>query len=165
MILLKEIPPAYEYIKSYGYSYIRVNNTSGATTYIKVINEMDAFELDPGMIAIVTRIQGPDSLDLVKFNLAVPPELQKLNEPFAKRDFYDESGKACLTYLEAEKLFHGFKDGDTFKTFIFDCENPEECTPCIELYNPSKWFEEFNNSQFDGSYVEFLEYKLNLCTQ
>lgn len=25
MILLKEIPPAYEYIKSYGYSYIRVN--------------------------------------------------------------------------------------------------------------------------------------------
>lgn len=127
---------------------------TGTPTYVKVIGELEGFELEIGMVALVKNVEWKK--DMYKIYLALDNTLIERNKPFETRDFYDKNQVPCLNYREA------FKVTDYFETFIYDCDDKSLCGAVIKLYKPNRWFKKYMKSQFKGTYIEFLEYKLNL---
>lgn len=127
---------------------------SGLVTYVKVLKEAigSEFELEPGMIAQVESHRRT-FMGMEEIKISVSPKLQKVNKPLEVFDFYNGQGKAVLNYLQSARV----KEGQTLYTTVFDCDNLQDCTPLIELYEPSEYFTRYLQSETDLSYASYLE--------
>jgi hypothetical protein len=85
-------------------------------------------------------------------------EFEEHNKTKAKSDWYDKNSVPCLTWFESGMYP---KDGiESICEMLIEKEQDSDLI-MVEVVEVSDYFKEYQQSEFKGTYVKFLEDKLN----
>lgn len=134
----------------------------GVKPVIRVIRGIDLEGPDNGMLGRITSVGTEDVWDrentTIEFVIDFK-EFEEVNIPFAKKDWYDSNGVACLTWMESR----GYeKEVKSFGIFEMLRENGTDAELSIlELVEENKWLTEYLKTDKKLSYSQFLESRLD----